>query len=55
MPSKEDIFPNYLHFCCRLINSGVWNQFTIDLKDNPFCDNLVQGFLLSEVKMNGRV
>lgn len=30
-------------------------HFTIDLEDNPFCDNLVLGFLLSEVKMNGSV
>lgn len=29
-------------------------NFTIDLKDNPFCDSLVLGFLLSEVKMNGK-
>lgn len=30
-------------------------HFAIDLEDNPFCDNLVLGFLLSEVKMNGSV
>lgn len=34
---------------------GFGINFTIDLKDNPFCDNLVLGFLLSEVKMNSRV
>lgn len=30
-------------------------DFTIDLKDNPFCDSLVLGFLLSEAKMKSRV
>lgn len=35
---------------------GFAIDFSIDLKDNnPFCDNLVLGFLLSEVKMNHRV
>lgn len=34
---------------------GFAIDFSIDLKDNPFCDNLVLGFLLSEVKMNRRV
>lgn len=42
---------------CTLLQAdiGFRINFTIDLKDNPFCDNLVLGFLLSEVKMNGRV
>lgn len=31
---------------------GFGLSFIIDLKDNPFWDNLVLGFLLSEVKMN---
>lgn len=30
-------------------------NFAIDLEDNPFCDHLVLGFLLSEVRMNGSV
>ena len=34
---------------------GFAIDFSIDLKDNPFCDNLVLGFLLSEVKMNCKV
>ena len=34
---------------------GFAIDFSIDLKDNPFCDSLVLGFLLSEVKMNRRV